>query len=168
MSVHIFQDWGRGKGNPKSRLVCVLFRLAHEGARWRNRNRLIWILCIPYLIFYRLFVEWTLGIEIPQNTIIGPGLRIEHGFGLVVNDRSVLGSNVTLRHGTTVGNKGGGDKACPVIGDNVSIGCGAIIIGGIHVGNGALVGAGSVVIKDVASEAVVVGNPAVVLQDKAR
>lgn len=166
MLSYLFQDWIRGQNNIKSRLICLGFRFAHWCSSWRYRNNFIWVLCVPYLVLYRLFVEWTLGVEIPQKTKIGGGLRIEHGFGLVVNDQAVIGNNVTLRHGTTIGNKGGGDKRCPVIGDRVNIGCSVVIIGGINIGDDVIIGAGSVVLGDVPSGSVVAGNPARILKSE--
>ncbi|MGE4489129.1 MAG: serine O-acetyltransferase [Kiritimatiellales bacterium] len=164
MTRSVRQDFQRNQDNLKSCLIVFLFRVASWCCAWRHRNALVWIFFLPYLIFYRLFVEWILGIEIPQKTKVGKGLRVEHGFGMVINDKAIIGDNVTLRHGVTIGNKGCGEKACPVIGDNVNIGSNAVVIGSIHIGNGAIIGAGSVVVKDVPAGAVVAGNPARILR----
>lgn len=128
------------------------------------------MLGIPYLMLYRVIIEWILCIELPWNTQIGPGLRLFHGMGLVVNDRTVIGRNVVLRHTTTIGVKETlpfGTQAAPIIGDNVDIGAHVIILGPITVGNGACIGAGSVVVKDVPAGATVVGNPARVIHPAA-
>lgn len=74
-----------------------------------------------------------------------------------------IGENFTCIHCTTLGKKG--DKR-PVIGDNVSLGCNVIIIGGVHIGNNVTIGAGAVVVKDVPDNAIVVGNPARILKYK--
>jgi len=95
-------------------------------------------------------------IDLPKQVRIGPGFRITHGWGMVFNKGAVVGANVTVMHGVTLGGK---DAAYPVIGDNVFIGAHAIIIGGVHVGHGAIIGPGCVVTKDVPPNTIVVGNP---------
>ncbi|MBN9613325.1 MAG: serine acetyltransferase, partial [Actinobacteria bacterium] len=103
---------------------------------------------------YKLTTEWLLGCEIPASTRIGPGLRLRHAFGVVVNPATVIGANVMLRHGVTLGNRRYADD-CPVIGDDVEIGVGATVIGAITVGRGARIGPGAVVLRDVPPHAVV-------------
>ena len=121
------------------------------------------VIAIPSIVLHRFVTEFILGIELRPKTRIGPGLSIYHGVGLVVNDHAVLGRNVTLRNGVTIGHQisGGGT---PTIGDNVSIGAGAILLGEIHVGDRAVIGAGAVLTKSVPAGAVVVGNPAKVIK----
>ena len=111
---------------------------------------------------YRLIVTYGMGIEIPWRTRIGPGLRVYHGVGLVINDHTTLGRDVTLRQGVTIGHsKSGG--GCPTVEDEVEFGANAIALGPITIGRGAIVGAGAVVTKDVPAGARVVGNPARIL-----
>jgi putative colanic acid biosynthesis acetyltransferase WcaB len=160
----IFCDWEANRGNSKGRLVLVLFRLAQA---CRELPHPWWLLTIPYLAFYRLTVEWSLGIELRFKTKVGPGLRLYHGMGLVIHEGTVLGAGCVLRQNTTIGNKAAGteaDDACPMIGDGVDIGANAVVLGPISVGDGAVIGAGSVVVKDVPPGAVVVGNPARVIR----
>jgi putative colanic acid biosynthesis acetyltransferase WcaB len=158
MMFNIFCDWKRNRGNIKGRLVMVAFRVAHLG----KGNKILFLLLLPYLILYRVFVEWVLGIELPWKTEIGRGLIIYHGTALVVNDGSTFGENCTLRHCVTIGNKqiNGTYSSCPVLGDNVDIGSNACIIGPIRIGSNVKIGAGSVVVKDVPDNCTVVGNPA--------
>jgi putative colanic acid biosynthesis acetyltransferase WcaB len=154
----IFCDWKANRGNPKGQLVLVLFRLA----QWL-RQQSWWLLGAPYLFLYRVGVEWVLGIELRFKTLVGPGLRLYHGQGLVIHEGTVIGANCTLRQNTTIGNKSlpdGKPGACPVIEDGVDVGANAVVIGAIRIGKGAAIGAGSVVVKDVPSGAIVVGNPA--------
>jgi putative colanic acid biosynthesis acetyltransferase WcaB len=120
-------------------------------------------LTAPYLAFYRLTVEWFLGIELRFKTKVGPELRLFHGMGLVIHEGTVLGARCVLRQNTTIGNKTAGDESasdCPVIGNGVDIGANAVVLGPITIGDGAIIGAGSVVVKDVPGGAVVAGNPA--------
>jgi putative colanic acid biosynthesis acetyltransferase WcaB len=162
--MSLFQDWANNFANPKGRLVMVLFRIAFA---LRNGPKPLMILAVPYGVLYRIFVEWLLGIELPWKTKVGPGLRIEHGQCLVVNDQTVFGRNCMVRNGTTIGNKqlrDGTYSGAPVLGDFVDIGANVVILGEIKIGDHAVIGAGSVVVKDVPPYAVVAGNPARVLR----
>lgn len=105
-----------------------------------------------------------MSIYIPAGTNIGKGLVIFHGYALVINRNATIGSDVILTHCTTIGEKGMGDLSCPVIGDRVNIGPHVSIIGNVHIGDDAIIGAGSVVISDVPEGAVVGGNPARILR----
>jgi putative colanic acid biosynthesis acetyltransferase WcaB len=118
------------------------------------------VISFPFVAVYRFFSEWILGVELRPKTTVGPGLSLYHGVGLVVNDHVVIGSGVKLRNGVTIGHARYGGPV-PVIADGVDIGAGAILLGGITVGAGAVIGAGSVVVRDVPPGATVLGNPAV-------
>ena len=87
-----------------------------------------------------------------------------HIFSIVVSPKAVIGKNVNLSQGVTIGFASRGDrKGYPIVGDNVYIGPGAVIIGNISVGNNVAIGANCVVTKDVPDSAVVVGIPAKVI-----
>jgi len=157
-------DWRANRENPKGLFVVTLFRMAHLLSGFRGGAFFpLWIIGIPYLVLYRIGVEWILGIELPQKTKIGPGLVVWHGQGLVVNDEAVLGANVQLRHNVTIGNREYYGP-CPVIEDDVDIGAGAFILGSIRIGKGARIGAGAVVLQDVPAGALAVGNPARIIR----
>lgn len=159
---HILQDRKANGRNPKGQLVMLLFRLAHL----LRGSTVTFILFLPYFLFYRFFVEWVLCIELPWKTRIGPGFRIDHGQALIVNDNTVFGADCTVRNSTTIGNKrlkDGSYSASPQFGDRVDIGANAVIIGPIHIGNDAAIGAGAVVLKDVPAGHIAVGNPARIL-----
>lgn len=165
MKFTIFQDWSANHANPKGRIVLALFRIAHAFSSLPSTWR--W-LGYPYSIFYRVSVEWILGVEIPWKLSLGANTRLFHGQGLVINDKAVIGSNCILRHNTTIGMARtdlsfGGDA--PVIGNHVDIGAGAIILGGIRVGDHVCIAAGSVVVSDVPSGATVAGNPARIIRE---
>ena len=100
---------------------------------------------------------WT-GIEIHPAAKIGKRLFIDHGMGVVIGETSVIGDDCTLYQGVTLG--GTGKEKCkrhPTLGNNVTVGAGAKILGGITVGNNCKIGADSVVLKDVPDDCTVVG-----------
>lgn len=153
-------DMAANRHNTKGRVVVTAFRLASH-VRGTGRAP-AW--AVPLLACYRLVVDWLMGIELPPGLEAGPGLAVWHGTGLVVHANARLGSDVTLRHNTTVGALGSApDAPAPWIGDRVDIGVGAIVLGAIKVGDDVRIGAGSVVVHDVPDGATVVGNPARVL-----
>ena len=113
------------------------------------------------------FSRFLTGIEIHPAAKIGKNLFIDHGMGTVIGETSIIGDNVTLYHGVTLGgispaensNDQRDTKRHPTIEDNVIIGCGASILGPINIGSCARVGANTVVLKDVPPYATMVWNP---------
>jgi serine O-acetyltransferase len=100
------------------------------------------------------------GIEIHPAAVIGPGFFIDHGMGVVIGETAEIGENVTMYHGVTLGGTSWKkQKRHPTIGNNVIIGAGAKILGPIQVGDCSRIGSGSVVLKDVPPNSVVVGVP---------
>src|SRR5216684_3584161 len=100
------------------------------------------------------------GIEIHPGAQIGRRLFIDHGLGVVIGETSIVGSNVTLYQGVTLGGTGKEvGKRHPTIGDNVVVGVGAQVLGAIDVGDNVKIGAGSVVVASVPPHSTVVGVP---------
>jgi len=100
------------------------------------------------------------GIEIHPAAQIGPQLFIDHGAGVVIGETAEIGRRVTLYQGVTLGGTGfQRGKRHPTLGDNVTVGSGAKLLGPITVGDGAKVGANTVVVEDVPRGSTVVGNP---------
>jgi serine O-acetyltransferase len=117
---------------------------------------------LPYA-FVRILLrhsEYKYGISIPYNADVGPGLFIGHFGGIVVNYGARIGSNCNINHCVTIGAAyGGKTPGVPIIGNNVYLGPGSKIIGGISLGNDVAVGANCVVIDSIPPNGVVVGIP---------
>lgn len=126
----------------------------------------------PLSVLYRAafrYVRNHYGIELPYSTKVGRGVVIEHQGGIVVHGDATLGDGCTIRQGVTIGMKNTRDAfAAPVLGKNVDVGVGAVILGAIRVGDGATVGANAVVLDDVGDGALAVGVPARVKPRRAR
>jgi serine O-acetyltransferase len=100
------------------------------------------------------------GIEVHPNARIGNYFFIDHGSGVVIGETAEIGDHVTLYQGVTLGGTGfQRGKRHPTVGDNVTVGSGAKLLGPIEVGHGAKIGANTVVIEDVPANSTVVGNP---------
>ena len=110
------------------------------------------------------------GIEIRPGATIGKGLFIDHGNGVIIGETAVIGDNVTLYQGVTLGGTGKEQgKRHPTIGNNVMISAGAKVLGSFTVGENSKIGAGSVVLSEVPPNCTVVGVPGrVVKRDNLR
>jgi serine O-acetyltransferase len=145
--------------------------LSYPGVHALVAHRLIHLLNgtgIPLLPrFLSNLVRTATGVEIHPAARLGKGFFIDHGMGVVIGETVETGENVTLYQGVTLGGTSlSHGKRHPTLGNNVTVGVGAAVLGAIVVGDGAKIGAGSVVVKDVPANATVVGIPArVVLQD---
>jgi serine O-acetyltransferase len=145
--------------------------LSYPGFHAVTAHRFIHVLDgmgIPLLPrFLSNWIRFTTGIEIHPAATIGRRFFIDHGMGVLIGATAEIGDDVTLYKGVTLGGTSlGGGKRHPTIGNNVVIGTNASVLGAIVVGDGARVGAGSVVVRDVPPNSTVVGIPArVVLQD---
>jgi serine O-acetyltransferase len=102
------------------------------------------------------------GIEIHPGARIGRRFFIDHGMGVVIGETAVVGDDVLMYHGVTLGGKGGGHgKRHPTVGDRVVLGAGSSMLGAIRLGDDVVVGANTVVTKDVPARSVVTGQPGV-------
>lgn len=107
------------------------------------------------------FARFLTGIEIHPGATIGKSLFIDHGMGVVIGETAVIGDYVTIYQGVTLGGTGKDTgKRHPTVGDRVTIGAGAKILGPIHLAAGTKIGAGSVVLTDTKTESTAVGVPA--------
>ena len=105
--------------------------------------------------------------DISYKAEIGKECEFPHrGLGIVIGDKVVIGDNCIIRQNVTIGGKGTTDEfKCPKIGDNCMIGAGAVIIGGITIGNNVQIGANAVVTKNLPDNVVAVGVPAVIVKN---
>lgn len=162
---YILQDWQINQDtSSKSRLILLMFRAA-QIMRWLPAP--FSLISNFYCVVYQLIVEWILGVELPWDTQIGQNIKLHHGHALVINHETIIGDNCILRHSTTIGNKklsDGSISSSPKIGNNVDIGANVVILGAITIGDNAVIGAGSVVVKNVPAQAVVAGNPARIIR----
>ena len=131
--------------------ALALHRVAH--AIWRRG----WTNTARFLSHIARFLT---GIEIHPAARLGPGLFIDHGMGVVIGETAEVGENVTLLQGVTLGGTSlKREKRHPTLGNNVVVGAGAKIIGAFKIGDGSRIGAGSVVVREVPTNSVVVGVP---------
>ena len=116
--------------------------------------------------FLSLFVRWWTGIEIHPGATIGRGFFIDHGAGVVIGETTVIGDNVTLYQGVTLGGPGNekGRKRHPTLESNVFVGSGAKILGPITIGENSRIGANSAVLKNVPKNSTVTGMRARIIK----
>jgi serine O-acetyltransferase len=129
--------------------------LAHRAAHALLEAR---VPLLPRAIAY--LTRAVTGVEIHPAAVIGNEFFIDHGSGVVIGETAVIGNCVTLYQGVTLGGTGfQRGKRHPTLGSNVTVGSGAKLLGPIAVGDGAKIGANTVVVEDVPPGATVVGNP---------
>jgi serine O-acetyltransferase len=100
-----------------------------------------------------------LQIALPASTEIGPGLYLSHVGGIHISPYAVIGSNCDIAHHVTIGVSGLGRPGAPQLGNNIYVGTGATLIGKIKIGDGAKIGANTLVLADVPPGATVIGVP---------
>jgi serine O-acetyltransferase len=133
--------------------AVLLFRLSSVFYRWK---------VFPLAYFLQAIQGVIAGAEIHPAALIGPGLCLVHSHGIVIGDRVRIGRNFQCFQGVTVGDSGKDDRQ-PVLGDRVIATAGCKILGGISIGDDAVIGANAVVLIDVPANSVAVGVPARVL-----
>jgi serine O-acetyltransferase len=149
----------------RSRLEVVLcYPGVHALAFHRLAHRLWnagWVVSARFVSHLARFVT---GIEVHPAARLGPGVFIDHGMGVVIGETAEVGENVTLYQGVTLGGTSlKREKRHPTLERNVVVGAGSAILGAITIGEGTRVGGGSVVVKDVPPNSVVVGVPGKVI-----
>ena len=135
----------------------------HRFGNWRMKVKPK-VLRAPLSVAYRAMfrgVRNIYGIELPYTAKVGRRVVFEHQGGVVVHGGAEIGDDCVIRQGVTIGNKRlDRPNEAPKLGDRVNVGAGAKILGAVEVGDGAAIGANSVVVKDVEPDTAVVGIPA--------
>ena len=131
--------------------ALIAYRIAHRLHRWR----------IPFIPrWISQTARGLTGIEIHPGARIGRGLFIDHGMGVVIGETTIIGDDVTLFQGVTLGGTGKErGKRHPTLGNNVVVGTGAKVLGNIIIGDNVAIGANAVVLRDVPPNSTVVGVP---------
>ena len=177
MLTFLREDIRRYQGREGEAIAVTLVKAAYShpssvGVVWYRISRALWLrrknpLCLPLYVLARLLyplVRGYSGVELGPTAQIGPGLWIGHFGPTVLHPETEAGRNLTLLQGVTIG---GGTGGTPTLGDDVSVGAGATLIGGIHLGNQVTVGAGAVVTKDIPDNHLALGIPAKALPREA-
>lgn len=131
---------------------------------------LLWRLHMPFIpSLISQFARFLTGIEIHPGARIGRGFFIDHGMGVVIGETAIIGDNVTLFQGVTLGGTGKETgKRHPTLGDNIVVGAGAKVLGNILIGDNSYIGANAVVIKEVPPNSTIVGVPGRVAKQDGR
>lgn len=152
------------KGRDPAAKSALEIALLYQGLHALISHRIAHFLYTSRLFLLARLVSQTsrhfTGIEIHPGAQIGKRFFIDHGFGVVVGETAIIGDDVLLYQGVTLGGTGiAQGKRHPTIGNNVVIGAGAKVLGNITIGDNAYIGANAVVIKDVPANSTVVGVP---------
>lgn len=126
---------------------------------WFYRKKVPFIPKMVNVLIFLIFNSY-----IPSSASIGEGTKFAYGaIGVVLHNRSVIGKNCLIGSNVTIGGKSR-EEAVPVINDDVYISTGAKILGNVEIGSGSIIGASSVVLKDVPKKSVVVGIPGKIIR----
>jgi len=144
-------------------VIAVSYQGVHAVWHYRAAH---WLWTHGFKTYGRLWSQYArrrTGIEIHPGAQLGRRLFIDHGMGVVVGETAIIGNDVLLFHGVTLGGTTmSPGKRHPTVGDRVVIGAGAKVLGPVHIGSDARIGANAVVVKDVPDGATAIGIPAVV------
>lgn len=133
------------------------FRRAQE-TNSKLMRKIYKIIIWPYIIFH--------GLEIPVETEIGGGLYIGHPYNITINPSAILGSNINIHKGVTIGQENRGQRrGSPKIGNQVWIGVNATIVGKIEIGDDVLIAPNSYVNCNIPSHSIVFGNPCIIKEN---
>lgn len=143
----------------KSMIKCLFSHQIRYAYWWRKANKKMTI--FRKIILYRYSRKY--GLEIASTAKIGNGLYLGHPYNITVGGDVIIGNNVNLHKGCTIGRENRGKReGVPVIGNKVSIGINATVVGNVVIGDDVMIAPNSFVNFDVPSHSIVIGNPGVV------
>lgn len=160
MFENLREDWNTYERDISRQGLWAM--VVYRFGRWRYHVRPA-LLRQPLSVCYRILKvisQIMTGIDIPCETSVGHRLRIEHFGGIIISGDTVIGDDVIVRNGVTLGLRRTGVAGAPVIGDRVDIGAGAKILGPVRIGDDVSIGANAVVLSDVPANSIAVGVPA--------
>jgi serine O-acetyltransferase len=132
--------------------------------RFRFKTKLIRVPIVIIYIFLSKISQLFFGIYIGPNVIIGRRFVIEHFGCIIVHNNCIIGNDVVIRQGVTIGNRHADNPTdAPILGNNVSVGAGAKLLGKIKIGDNVKIGANAVVLKDIPDNSTAVGIPAKII-----
>ena len=160
MFANLKEDLKTYKGDWSSQGFWVM--VVYRFGRWRYTIKSALIrkpVSLLYKTLYKL-IQVITGIELPCEVRVGKNFRIDHFGGIIISGFASFGDNCVIRDGVTVGLRRVDDPVAPQIGNNVDIGTGAKVLGGITIGDNVVIGANAVVLEDVPPNSIAVGVPA--------
>ncbi|HVQ37166.1 MAG TPA: hypothetical protein VMS31_06520 [Pyrinomonadaceae bacterium] len=162
MFENLKQDWEVYERDIWRQGLWVM--VAYRFGRWRYTVNAR-LLRAPLSFIYKLLKitsQILTGIDLPCEVTVGRRLKIEHFGDIIISGDTVIGDDVVLRNGVTIGLRRTGVRGAPRIGNRVDIGAGAKILGDIAIGDDVAIGANAVVLKDVPANSIAVGIPATI------
>lgn len=179
LQADLYRLLGREVGVARILIAAALYRnyrvfLTLRICQYVASRKAYSIVLLPLCKIVHRLVTSSAGMDLPWNAKIAEGCAITHGWGLVISAGAVIGRNVTIFHGVTLGRSDrivdGGERVSgyPTIEDDVWIGPHAVIVGPITVGRGSRITAGAVVLSDVAPYSMISGNPGVLKKSDCR
>ena len=160
MFENISEDWRTYEGDLTRQGLGVM--LVYRFGRWRYTIQQRW-LRLPFSFAYRilkLLSQILTGIDLPCEVQVGRRLIIEHFGDIIISGDTIIGDDVIIRNGVTIGLKRTGEMGAPIIGNRVDIGAGAKLLGAIRIGDDVVIGANAVVLQDIPANSLAVGVPA--------
>jgi serine O-acetyltransferase len=140
--------------------VLLLYQGLHALVAYRIAHALYAMRLFFFARWLSQLARWATGIEIHPGAKIGKRFFIDHGMGVVIGETAIVGDDVLLYQGVTLGGTGiEKGKRHPTVGNNVVVGTGAKVLGNITIGDNSYIGANAVVVKDVPPNSTVVGVP---------
>ena len=168
MFEHIREDWCTYEGDITRQGLWVM--VVYRFGQWRYTIKPA-VVRVPLSFVYKvlkLLSQILTGIDLPCEVKMGRRCVIEHFGDIIISGDTVMGDEVVIRNGVTLGLKRTGERGAPTLGNRVDIGAGAKILGPVHIGDDVIIGANAVVITDIPPNSLAAGVPARIIPGKGR